>query len=229
MYSPPLVYHSRTPVRFRVFFCIWSTLHTSQVLAFYGHIRLGFRGYRHRGTFRAVQSGGFHELIMRFPTVAAGLAVSAVGSVSGFVSPTPTSAFHSSAFLRHGAGNARLVSSLATLDRAPTSGATASTMSLKPSRKQRCPLWLRPVAAGKGLGRGLSLLRGAAAERDDDEEMYEYEDGEGDDYDGEEDLDRWAPSPSGCQMKYKYMLLRRPCSTFHFPTNMRARTAVCFW
>lgn len=43
------------------------------------------------------------------------------------------------------------------------------------------------------MGRGLSLLRGAAAERDDDEEMYEYEDGEGEEYDGEEDLDRWGP------------------------------------
>lgn len=41
------------------------------------------------------------------------------------------------------------------------------------------------------MGRGFSLLRGAAAERDDEEEMYEYEDGDGEEYsDGEEDLSR---------------------------------------
>lgn len=129
--------------------------------------------------------------IMRFQTAAAGLAVTAVGSVSGFVSPPPTAGCQRSSFLRHGPSNARLVPSLPTPGRAPTAGAAAS-MSLKP-RKQRFPLWLRPGTAGQGLERGLSLLRGAAAEREDDEEMYEYEDGEGEEYDGEEGLDRWAP------------------------------------
>lgn len=94
-------------------------------------------------------------------------------------------------------------------------------MSLKPPRKQRCPLWLRPGAAGQGLRRGLSLLRGAAAERDDDEEMYEYEDGEGEEYDGEEDLDRWALSPAvckknrvvGCSVSENW-LLRAVCCTY---------------
>eukprot|EP00752_Nemacystus_decipiens_P002912 g2710.t1 len=128
---------------------------------------------------------------MRFQTVAAaGVAVTAVGSVSGFVSPPPTVGPRLCAPLRHGVDNALLASSSAASNRAPTAGAAASMMSLRPSRKQRFPQWLRPGAAGQGLGRGLSLLRGAAAERDDDEEMYEYEDGEGEEYDGEEDLDR---------------------------------------
>lgn len=73
-------------------------------------------------------------------------------------------------------------------------------MSLKAPRKQhRFPCWLRPGATGQGLGRGLSLLRGAVTERDDDEEMYEYEDGEGEEYDGEEDLDRWASTQQWCK------------------------------
>ncbi len=152
-------------------------------------------GIFHPGAFPVCSSHTKPGGIMRFQTAAAGLALSAAaGSVSGFVSPPQTASF-----LRHGASPARLSPSLAAPDRTPTARA-ATSMSLKPPRKQRLlPPWARPAAAARGLGRGFSLLRGAAAERDDDEEMYEYEDGDGDEYsDGEEELDRckFTPPPS---------------------------------
>lgn len=131
---------------------------------------------------------------MRFQTAAAGLALSAA-AVSGFVSPPQTTASR-----RHGVRPARVSPSLATPDRIPTARA-ATSMSLKPSRKQRfLPPWARPAASargfGRGFGRGFSLLRGAAAEGEDEEEMYEYEDGDGEEYsDGEEELDRCKLPP----------------------------------
>lgn len=152
-------------------------------------------------------------------TVGLALAAAAASpSVSGFVSPPPTTAgavWQRSALLRHsGARNSRVATSwLVARDRVPRGGATASALtSLEPPHEQQrqqqrqrrlVPQWMqRPKdAAREGFGRGVSLLRGAAA--DEDDEMYEYEDGDEEEYsDGEEDLDRctclWGNLPVSC-------------------------------
>ncbi|CAM9147744.1 unnamed protein product [Pylaiella littoralis] len=153
---------------------------------------------------------------MRFRTTAglALIAAAASSSVSGFVSPPPTTAgagCQCSSLLRHDSARKSRValSSVGARDRAPRGGAVASAlMSLKPfapppppsqqqqqqQQQRRRRLLPRGMhrskdAAREGFARGSSPLRGAAS--DEDDEMYEYEDGDEEEYsDGEEDLDR---------------------------------------
>lgn len=126
------------------------------------------------------------------------LAVTAgVSSVEGFVSPPPVGGARS-AFLRTGAINARVVSSLADCS---MRAKTTPRMSLKPSnadanRSRRLLRWARPGSGREGVLRRVSLPR-RAAERDEDgneeDEEYEYEDGEIEEYgDDDQGLDRWA-------------------------------------